>query len=109
MKTNIGFSLIAVVLLTLTLPAFSQNCLPNFEITKSEKKCGADADCVLVGDACRSCGPAYVANVKFKNSIERRDLKARAAVNCLLTCEACDRNRVLPKCESGECTAAAAD
>jgi hypothetical protein len=80
-------------------------CLPNFEIKKSEMVCVKDNDCVRVGDACRSCGPALYANKKFKSEIELRDNKAREAVKCVLACEACAKWPPQGVCNAGECAA----
>jgi hypothetical protein len=91
--------------LFVTPNAGANSCLPEFEIKSAEKVCSSHADCVRVGDACRSCGPALYANKKFKSEIELRDNKAREAVKCVLACEACAKWLAQGACVKGECVA----
>jgi hypothetical protein len=81
------------------------SCLPEFEISATEKTCSYGADCVRVGDACRSCGAAHYANKKFKSVIESRDNKAREATKCVLACESCAKWPAQGVCNAGECAA----
>ena len=100
------FRLLLLALLTLGTTARADTCLPKLELPKEWTACTADADCALAGDGCRTCGNWLPVNAKFKAEATKKDLDARAAAKCVLTCEACAAAAVKLTCEAGQCKAA---
>ena len=94
-----------ILVLIFTTVAHSENCLPKFKIADKQLICVTDSDCILVGDACRTCGAPYVANKKFKTEIELQDQTNRKSLNCILACEACAQSNLVTQCKGGRCLA----
>lgn len=89
------------------LPAFAcaQDCLPKVELPAAWTACTTDADCVLAGDGCRTCGNYLPANKAHRADATAKDLAARAAAKCVRTCEACSAALVKLTCEANQCRA----
>jgi hypothetical protein len=81
------------------------DCLPKVELPKEWTACTADSECVLAGDACRTCGNYLPVNAKYRAEATKKDLEARAKAKCVLTCEACSAELVKLSCQAKTCVA----
>lgn len=96
------------LLLTCVAAAARAECPPKVELTPAWTECKADADCVLAGDACRSCGNFLPVNVKFRAEATKQDAQANQAAKCVRSCEACSAALVKLTCTAGQCRASPA-
>jgi hypothetical protein len=47
--------------------------LPKMDLPKSWYSCAESSDCIIAGDACRSCEAIYVINKKHADSFLKKD------------------------------------
>jgi hypothetical protein len=92
------------VLLLVSLPAFS-DALPEVKIEPQWVQCTADTDCVVLRDACRSCGEPIALNKDFIDDYLKVDYAQRVTANVMLSCEACSQLDVKVSCENQQCKA----
>jgi hypothetical protein len=98
------FKIAAIIFLFLSNYVSAQSCLPELKIKDKQSACRKNSDCVIIGDACRSCQMPIVANKKFKSKIEKKDRQLREAAGCVLSCEACDQSKIIPVCKKSKCS-----
>jgi hypothetical protein len=86
-------------------PAPERGCLPAVKTPAKWSRCNVDSDCVIAGDACRSCATPFVINKKFAADFLALDNKLRADAKCVIACEGCATNRFQIYCAKGICRA----
>ncbi len=94
---------LSAVLVILIFQIAGASCLPKVKIPDSYFKCEVDSDCVVAGDACRSCGEPWVVNKAYQKDLEAMDEKLRQKAKCHLSCEACSTQWVQARCEKERC------
>lgn len=74
--------------------------LPEMKLKEEWRVCKVDADCIVAGDACRSCGNLKFVNRLYKEEAIRADQVARKEVR---TCEACQTTQIKVVCSNKLC------
>ncbi len=100
--------LISVLTLSLGLigsrrDASAREALPKLEIPDAWRVCSQDSDCVIAGDACRSCSTLWVVHSRHKAELEKKDLELRKKAGFVPTCETCSTQHKKPICLAKRC------
>ncbi len=79
------------------------SALPVLKISKKWSECVVAIDCVVAGDACRSCSNVIIINKKYAKDFLLLDEKARKKVNFFPACEACSAANIKLQCNNEIC------
>ena len=91
-----------IYLLSLPAATFASE-LPVLKIPTEWSRCTAVSDCMVAGDACRSCGGLILINKKFKDDFLREDERARKKNGFSRACEACSNAELKLSCKNKVC------
>ena len=103
MMTLKALLVLPILLLPTQSLAGQVDCLKPFPASAAYRACETDADCVLAGDACRTCGTLSFVNKRHKAAAEAEDIKSRLKDNCIRACEACDTRGAKGVCRQKVC------
>lgn len=65
--------------------------------------CHQDSDCVVYGEACRSCSYVWSVNKNKLAALTKLDNQWRVKDKCQRTCEACDTSKIQTFCKNEVC------